>query len=106
LLPFKKVAAIVYIIIVEVSEASPQPCLSYFNQRESDLATAAGRFAMLSEFVEIERTLRVARDITNGMRVAMARTLGLPYISDAWTGRDAAIPDACPVTLNDDQANT
>lgn len=47
----------------------------FFRERNEKFGTEQGRMEMLRELVSIDNELRTARDITNGMRVALCEAL-------------------------------
>ena len=49
----------------------------FFRKRQEKFRTEKGRMELLAELVAIERELKHATDLTNGMRVAVSRKLGL-----------------------------
>ena len=47
----------------------------FFRERNERFDTEQGRMEMLKELVGVDSELRMAKDMTNGMRVALCRTL-------------------------------
>ena len=68
----------------------------FFRQRNEKFLTENGRMEMLRELVAIESELKLATDLTNGMRVAVSTALGL---SDEKEYMEASECDSASDTL-------